>query len=98
MTIASLSGAAAVTQREAVPNDAARLRQAAEGFEALFLQQMMKTARSASLGEGILSSSGGDTMQSMLDQKLTETSAGRSNLGIASALYAQFSAAAGIRE
>lgn len=73
----------------------ARLRAASEGFEALFLQQMMKAGRSASLSDGLFDGTGMDTTNSMLDRAITETGAGRSNLGLADAIYRQFSGYAG---
>ena len=69
-----------------------RLREASEGFEALFVTQILKSARSTSLGPSLLESSATDTAQSMLDSKLDEVSAGRAGLGLADAIYRQFSA------
>lgn len=69
-----------------------RLRSASEGFEALFVTQILKSARSASLGPSLLDSSATDNVQSMLDSKLAEVSAGRAGLGLAEAIYRQFSA------
>lgn len=80
------------------PKDAAavrseqNLREASEGFEALFVNQILKSARSTSLGPSLLDSSATDTAQSMLDSKLAEVSAGRAGLGLADAIYRQFSA------
>lgn len=68
------------------------LRAASEGFEALFVNQILKSARSTSLGPSLLDSSATDTAQSMLDSKLAEVSAGRAGLGLADAIYRQFSA------
>lgn len=68
------------------------LREASEGFEALFLNQILKSARSTSLGPSLLNSSATDTAQSMLGSKLAEVSAGRAGLGLADAIYRQFSA------
>ena len=68
-----------------------RLMQAAEGFEALFLTQVMQTARAASLGDGLLEGTGMDTTNSMLDQALGEAGAGRSGFGLAQAIYRQLS-------
>ena len=69
-----------------------RLRTASEGFEALFVTQILKSARNTSLGPSLLESSATDTAQSMLDSKLAEVSAGRAGLGLADAIYRQFSA------
>lgn len=77
------------------PDDRARLKAAAEGFEALFLQQMLKSARAASLGEGLLDNSGRDKVQAMLDDELAKVGAGRSGFGLAAAIERQFGAHAG---
>ena len=69
-----------------------RLRTASEGFEALFVTQILKSARNSSLGPSLLQSSATDTAQSMLDSKLAEVSAERAGLGLADAIYRQFSA------
>jgi flagellar protein FlgJ len=69
-----------------------RLRSASEGFEALFVNQILKSARNSSLGPSLLESSATETTQSMLDSKLAEVSAGRAGLGLADAIYRQFSA------
>lgn len=80
------------------PDDRARLKSAAEGFEALFLQQMLKSARAASLGDGILDSSGRDKMQTMLDDSLAQVGAGHSGFGLAQAIERQFGALAGLED
>ncbi|MEM6679739.1 MAG: rod-binding protein [Pseudomonadota bacterium] len=68
----------------------ADLRAAAEGFEALFLNQVLKSARAVSFGEGLGDSSGLEMTQSMLDMHLSDMGAGRAGLGIAEAVYRQF--------
>ncbi|WP_323784523.1 rod-binding protein [Thalassovita sp.] len=68
-----------------------RMRDSAEGFEALFLQQMLKAGRAASLGDDLLGSSGVDQMQSMLDTTLTESAGSQAGLGMADAIVRQFS-------
>lgn len=79
---------AAETAREQDVNP--RMRQAAEGFEALFLQQMLKAGRAASLGDDLLGGSGVERMQGMLDQTLTENAANQAGLGLADAIVRQF--------
>jgi flagellar protein FlgJ len=85
----SLDGPAAEMRQEA------RLRKAADGFEALFVQQMLKAARSASLGDGLLDNSGQEKMRDMMDQTLAETSAGSTGLGLSDAVYRQFAGQSG---
>jgi Rod binding domain-containing protein len=68
----------------------AQLRQAAEEFEAMFLNQFLQQARKSQLSDGLLTSSAGDTFQGMLDQEYARAASGGLSLGIADALYAQF--------
>ena len=69
---------------------AAELRQAAEEFEAMFLDYFLQQARKSQLADGLLRSSAGETFQGMLDQEYARTASGGLSLGIADALYAQF--------
>lgn len=68
-----------------------RLREAANAFEGLFLQQMLKTARQASLGEGLLSSSAVESTQDLFDMEITKSASNSSALGISDAIYRQLS-------
>lgn len=52
-----------------------QLKEATQAFEALFMQQVMKTARETSLGDDLLGGSAVDTMQSLLDEKMTQIGA-----------------------
>ena len=69
----------------------ADLQATAEQFEALFIQQLLKQARSAKLAEDILGSEAGDTYTEMLDQERANQVSAQMNLGIAEALVNQFS-------
>lgn len=69
---------------------AAELRQAAEEFEAMFLNQFLQQARQSQLADSLLTSSAGDTFQGMLDQEYARAASGGVSLGIADALYGQF--------
>lgn len=65
------------------------LREAARQFEALFLQQMLKSMRDASLGEGLMENDQTKHYQGMYDQQLAiELSKGR-GLGLAETLMRQ---------
>ena len=66
------------------------LKEVAEQFEALFIQQILKQGRSAKLAEDILGSQASETYTSMLDQERAQQLAKTVNLGIAEALVAQF--------
>ena len=67
----------------------ADLREAAEQFEAIFLNEFIKQARKAKLAEDIFGSEAQDTYQDMMDRELSSQLAGRVNLGIAEALVRQ---------
>ena len=67
------------------------LHAAAEQFEALFIHQLLKQARSAKLADDILGSEAGDTYTEMLDQERAKRLSTQMNLGIAEALVNQFS-------
>ena len=71
-------------------NRPADLKAAAEQFEALFVQQLLKQARSAKLADDILGSEAGDTYLAMLDQERAKQLSAQMNLGIAEALIYQF--------
>ena len=80
--------AASLAQADKHPTD---LQAAAEQFEALFIHQLLKQARSAKLAEDILGSEAGDTYTEMLDQQRAKQLSAQMNLGIADALVNQFS-------
>ena len=67
----------------------ADLREAAEQFEAIFLNEFIKQARKAKLADDILGSDAQDTYQDMMDRELSAQLSGRDNLGIAEALVRQ---------
>lgn len=67
----------------------ADLLQAARGFEAIFLQQMLQTARAANVGESLFEGTGSDTTNAMLDRALAESGAGRAGLGLAETIARQ---------
>ena len=80
--------AASLLQTDSRPTE---LQAAAEQFEALFIQQLLKQARSAKLADDILGSEAGDTYTEMLDQERAKQLSAKMNLGIADALSQQFS-------
>ena len=65
------------------------LREVAEQFEAICLNEFIKQARKAKLAEDILGSDAQDTYQEMMDRELSTQLAGRVRLGIAEALVRQ---------
>jgi flagellar protein FlgJ len=72
-------------------NSQSDLREVAEQFEAIFLNQFLKQARQAKLADDILSNSASKTYQEMLDQQYASMLSGDVDLGIAEALMRQFS-------
>ena len=62
------------------------LDKAAAQFEALFLHQMLKSARAAKLGDGLFDSEALDQFRDMQDAKLSETMAVHTPMGIGKAL------------
>ena len=88
--IASISPkmAASLSETNSRPTD---LQAAAEQFEALFIHQLLKQARSAKLADDILGSEAVDTYTEMLDQERAKQLSTKINLGIAEALVLQFS-------
>ncbi|WP_233281464.1 rod-binding protein [Sphingomonas changnyeongensis] len=64
----------------------ANLDQAAARFEALFIGMMLKSARAASLGDGLLDSEAMTQFRDMQDVHMAETMANRMPIGIGRAL------------
>lgn len=62
------------------------LREAAKQFEAIFIQNMLKNARSASLAQGALDGPHSDTYREMYDQQLALTLANGKGIGISEML------------
>lgn len=63
-------------------------REAAQQFEALFVQMMMKSMREAIPSSNLMNSSAGDTYQQMLDQQWSQVIAGK-GIGLADVLVEQ---------
>ena len=80
--------AASLLQTQERPSD---LRAAAEQFEALFVQQLLKQARSAKLADDIFANEASETYLAMLDQERATQLSKTMDLGIAEALMGQFS-------
>lgn len=76
----------------AAPPEEAKLRKAAQGFEAVFLRQMISSMRSASLGDGILDSDATQQFRDMSDAQVAEQMAGKGALHIADMLVKQYGA------
>ena len=75
--------------RELDASDLDDLRQAADAFEAIFVSQLIKTARAAKLADDVFGNQASDTYQSMLDDQYARKLSSSANLGIAEALVDQ---------
>ena len=71
--------------------DLDELRRAADSFEAIFVAQFIKTARSSKLASDVFGNQASETYQSMLDDQYARKLASSANLGIAEALVNQLS-------
>lgn len=85
-SIASLAASATSGTTATSAAEKAKLKSAAQAFEAVFLRQMMGSMRSASLGDGMFDSQATQTFQDMSDSKTADAMAGKGVLGIAKML------------
>ena len=70
--------------------DDAKLREAANDFEAIFIQQMLKTMRKTSFESDLLPKSEGEKVfQSILDEQYAQISAKSGSLGLGEMIYHQ---------
>ena len=71
--------------------DRAQLRKAAQGFEAIFVRQMLSTARAASLGgdDALLGGQAQETFAAMRDEHFADIAAQTGAFGLAKQLETQ---------
>jgi len=70
----------------------AELREAAEGFEAIFIRQFLKSMRDTLPGEGMFGKGiAGEIYAGMMDEAVADAAARRGAFGIADAVYRQLS-------
>ncbi len=79
----------AQTRRLAKDDPRAALRSAAQQFEAVFLQMVLKAMRDASPKEGIFDSEQSRLYQSMLDQQLAQTLSAKGSTGLSAIIEKQ---------
>ncbi|MGE5467351.1 MAG: flagellar assembly peptidoglycan hydrolase FlgJ [Ignavibacteria bacterium] len=72
-------------------DDPAAIKAAAQQFEALFLQMMLKSMRDATPSEGMFDSDQTRMYQSMLDQQMAQVMAAKGGTGLASVIEKQLS-------
>ena len=89
MTQASIANQLAIdvnslaqTKRLAKEDPRAALKGAAQQFEAVFLQMVLKSMRDASPKEGLFDNEQSRLFQSMLDQQLTQTMSAKGSTGL----------------
>ena len=71
-------------------SDDAKLREAANDFEAIFIQQMLKTMRKTSFESDLLPKSEGEKVfQSLLDEQYAQITAKSGSLGFGEMIYQQ---------
>ncbi len=80
-----------VSDPEAEARDA-RLREATQQLEGVFMQHLMKSMRATVPNGGNPDAPGADLYGSLLDEHLAQTVANKSSTGIAEALYRQLTA------
>lgn len=73
------------------------LRKAAQGFEALFLRQVIGSMRQAKLGDDLFGSSAKNTYREMSDKQLADSLAQKGSIGIAALVEAQLSKGGDVR-
>jgi peptidoglycan hydrolase FlgJ len=78
--------------------NAAKLKSAAQAFEAVFLRQMIGSMRDASLGDGLFDSDASKQFQDMADSSTADAMSKHGVLGIAQMLEKQLAHAAGAIE
>jgi flagellar protein FlgJ len=79
----------AQTKRLAKEDPRAALKGAAQQFEAVFLQMVLKSMRDASPKEGLFDSEQSRLFQSMLDQQLAQTMSAKGSSGLAAIIEKQ---------
>lgn len=87
--LSSLTTPAAASMSRISPADTT-IEEVAEQFEALLVNELMKSSRAAKLSEGLLNNSGSKPFLQMMDQEIAQTVSQHNNLGIAEALIRQF--------
>ncbi len=74
------------------PDDHARLRQAAQDLEAVFINELFKAMRATTPSQGILTQDPGQELfTGMLDERLSRIHAERAHSELSQALYRQLS-------
>ena len=86
------SAAAATAAPSTASPDQAKLKKAAQAFEAVFVRQLIGSMRSASDGDGLFDSEASKQFQDMADAKTADAMASKGALHIADMLVKQYGA------
>ena len=70
----------------------AQLKQAATAFEAIFVRQMLSSARDAGFGDDLFGSQADDTFRQMRDENFADIAAQKGALGLAAQIEKQLGA------
>lgn len=92
-SVFDLNGLVAL-KRQAKADDPAALKAAAQQFEALFLQLVLKSMRDATSKEGLFDSEQTRLYESLLDQQMSQVLATKGRVGLASVIERQLSRSA----
>ena len=99
MTVLSSTGAGAATAgttTSASTPERTRLHQAAQAFEAIFVRQMLTSARQSNFGDDLWSDDKGqDTFTAMRDERFADITAQSGALGVGKQVEAQLAARLG---
>lgn len=97
-TLSALAGTLSLQPK--APGNREQLRQAARQFEALFVRQMLSSARAAKLGgeDQLFGGQGLETFQQMQDERFADIAAGSGALGFAKSIETQLAALAGLKD
>lgn len=91
MTIQGISASLAAAAKSGQTD---KLKTAAQGFEAVFLRQMISSMRSASLGDDIFGSDASNQFRDMADARTADNMSKQGRFGIAEMIEKQFEGAA----
>ncbi len=93
--IRSLTSITTAAATDPTAAEKAKLKSAAQAFEAVFLRQMIASMRSASLGDGLTDSDASNQFRDMADGNTADAMAGHGVLGIARMLEKQLASRLG---
>lgn len=77
------------TTTPALSPERAKLREAAQGFEAIFVRQMLAAARTTTFGNDMFKEQGNETFTQMRDERFADIAAKSGAFGLAKQLEVQ---------